>query len=174
MSMTSGGADACTCEECSRFRMPLAAASMEANIIHNNNNSNNNNSNRFTKFAEGSEGDGGGRGRARGSGISADSTATSMSSPPTTYLARRPSAVNTTFSSSFGTGTGGGGGGNAGAGPMSASAAQRGIGGTAAMAMHHPLHQRRSSFEYSNSDRTFMQHSTACDCGGSGAHLVNA
>ncbi|KAF9585911.1 hypothetical protein BGW38_000067 [Lunasporangiospora selenospora] len=81
---------------------------------------------------------------------------TSSSAPQRTFLTRRTS-------SSTGSGFGFGGTMNSSTAPsISPKGAPAGFG-----AGIRP-HQRRASVEYSNSERIFVQHSTACDCRGSG------
>lgn len=68
------------------------------------------------------------------------------SSPPTTYLARRLSTANSATSPKM-------------------PPAGFGLSGGAA---YMQPHQRRASFEFHNRERSFQQHSAACDCQGSG------
>ncbi|KAG0358100.1 hypothetical protein BG005_002747 [Podila minutissima] len=134
--MSSDQAGACSCEECGPYKIPIANSfSEQASILQESTSYN-------TTMSNNSQ-------RSKGS----NATNMSTSSPPTTYLARRPSAPL------LGTTTG-----NASSG--SNAGAPAGF-GSSMSAMTHP-HQRRSSFEYHNSERVFMQHSTACDCRGSG------
>ncbi|GJJ68094.1 hypothetical protein EMPS_00440 [Entomortierella parvispora] len=74
-------------------------------------------------------------------------TSTSSTTPPTTYLARRPSA-------SF----------NSATSPRMHPAGFGGGGSATQTATPH----RRASLEFHNRERSFQQHSTACDCRGSG------
>ncbi|KAG0080743.1 hypothetical protein BGZ93_002886, partial [Podila epicladia] len=140
--MSSDQAGACSCEECGPYKIPIASSfSEQASILQESTSYNTTMSNNSQR--------------------SKDSNATSMStsSPSTTYLARRPSAPlpGTTTGNAFS-------GSNAGA--TSPRMAPAGF-GSPMSTMTNP-HQRRSSFEYHNSERVFMQHSTACDCRGSG------
>ncbi|KAF9370278.1 hypothetical protein CPC16_003813 [Podila verticillata] len=137
MSMSSDQAGACSCEECGPYKMPITnpfseQASVLQGTSYNTTMSNTNN-------------------RSMGS------NATSMS-PPTTYLARRPS-TNLAGATNMAAG------GQGSAGATSPRMAPAGF--VSPVSMGH-LHQRRSSCEYSNAERVFMQHSTACDCRGSG------
>ncbi|KAG0040274.1 hypothetical protein BGZ82_004061 [Podila clonocystis] len=141
-SMSSDQAGACSCEECGPYKIPIASSfSEQATILQEStpyNTTMPNNSQRY-----------------KGS----NATSMSTSTPPPAYLTRRPSmplsgaATGNAYSGS-----------NAGA--TSPRMAPAGF-GSHMSAMMQP-HQRRSSFEYHNSERVFMQHSTACDCRGSG------
>jgi len=75
------------------------------------------------------------------------SSSISSTSPPTTYLARRPSVPANSATSPRMQPAGFGGGGSA-----------------TQMSTPH----RRASLEFHNRERSFQQHSTACDCRGSG------
>jgi len=76
------------------------------------------------------------------------SNSTSSTSLPTTYLARRPSVVGANTATS----------------PRMQPAGFGGGGSATQMATPH----RRASLEFHNRERSFQQHSTACDCRGSG------
>ncbi|KAF9175257.1 hypothetical protein BGX21_006545 [Mortierella sp. AD011] len=133
MSISSesyAGSGSCSCEECSRYKLPLqseqTSATDEMLLQHANTTASPTSSDR-------------------------DSTATSSTLPPTTYVVRRASASNTVTSPKMqpaGFGLGG------------SSASQR------SAQMYQP--QRRASLEFNNRERSFQQHSTACDCRGSG------
>ncbi|KAI7817192.1 hypothetical protein BC939DRAFT_16229, partial [Gamsiella multidivaricata] len=79
-----------------------------------------------------------------------DRTGTSATSPPLTYLIRRSSVVNTTASPKM-------------------QPAGFGLGGSSSGSQRAKMqHQRRASVDFHNQERSFQQHSTACDCRGSG------
>ncbi|KAG0051242.1 hypothetical protein BGZ89_003610 [Linnemannia elongata] len=144
-SMTQGSAaSACTCEECSRYKvMPFSSASEQSSA------SNDIEQQHYTVAVSSNT----------ASRRDPSSTSTSSSSPPTTYLARRSS---TNQSSGFGNQSG-----DTATSPRTRQPAGFGLASrTSASGISPP--QRRSSVEFHNRERSFQQHSTACDCGGSG------
>ncbi|KAI1303770.1 hypothetical protein EDD11_005309 [Mortierella claussenii] len=118
------GSASCSCEECSRYKMPLQTEQSSATV---------------TSLLQQQPNT-----AMMGGDCDRDSGATSSTSPPTTYLVRRASVANTASSPRMQP---------AGFGSASAQMAP---------------HQRRASLEFHNRERSFQQHSTACDCKGSG------
>ncbi|KAF9203849.1 hypothetical protein BGZ49_005971 [Haplosporangium sp. Z 27] len=121
------GSACCSCEECSRYKLPLQSeqSSVTQEMLKQQHAY-------TTSSASG--------------GL--DNTATSATSPPTTYVVRRASVTNSITSPKM-------------------QPAGFGLGGSHMTTPMH-LHQRRSSLEFNNRERSFQQHSTACDCQGSG------
>ncbi|KAF9116879.1 hypothetical protein BGX27_008963 [Mortierella sp. AM989] len=123
------GSISCSCEECSRYKLPLQSEQSSAAY-----------ETLQQQYANTA---------ANSASMDRNSTATSSTSPPTTYFIRRTSASNTTTSPKM-------------------MPAGFGLGGSSAMAAQMRQHQRRASLEFNNRERSFQQHSTACDCRGSG------
>ncbi|KAF9135316.1 hypothetical protein BGX30_011575 [Mortierella sp. GBA39] len=140
-SMTQGSAaSACTCEECSRYKvMPVSYEQFSApNDLEQQHFSVSVSSNTDSRRDP-------------------SSTSTSSFPPQTTYLTRRSSNIQTSSS--------GNQSGDTATSPRTRQPA--GFGSrTNASGISPP--QRRSSLEFHNRERSFQQHSTACDCGGSG------
>ncbi|KAG0042903.1 hypothetical protein BGZ83_012051 [Gryganskiella cystojenkinii] len=134
----SASSGGCTCEECARYKAPPQA--------HNQEQSSSTQELRQQQNYTHSTGKNGGNDRIQ------SSTATA----PTTFIARRPSE----------SGLGRSGGGSSGNSATSPRMQPAGFGGDAS-AQTAP-HQRRASLEFHNRERSFQQHSTACDCAGSG------
>ncbi|KAF9921528.1 hypothetical protein FBU30_008407 [Linnemannia zychae] len=145
-SMTQGsGPSSCICEDCSRYKARPSAPEQSSEYEQQQ---------QFHPMSMSSNTDS--RGRTTGGD---SSLATSASYPPTTYLPRRPSTVQNSGATSGMT--------SRGDGSLSPRTKQpAGFGPASARTAFVP--QRRSSVEFHNRERSFQQHSTACDCGGSG------
>ncbi|KAG0290028.1 hypothetical protein BGZ96_006496 [Linnemannia gamsii] len=138
-SMTQGSAaSTCTCEDCSRYKV---MPSFNEQFSASNDLEQQHYSTSCSSNTD--------------SRRDPSSTATS-SSPPTTYLARRSSTVKNPNSANQ-------------SGDTATSPRMQPAGfGLASRSGGIGLPQRRSSLEFHNRERSFQQHSTACDCGGSG------
>ncbi|KAF9425903.1 hypothetical protein BGZ76_003027 [Entomortierella beljakovae] len=120
------GSSSCSCEDCSRYKLPTQTEQS---------------SNTYEILQQQANAIG------RNTSNEMNDIATSATSPPTTYLARRVSTSNTVASPKM-------------------MPAGFGLGGDSSPG--HMYHQRRASLEFNNRERSFQQHSTACDCRGSG------
>ncbi|KAI8348525.1 hypothetical protein B0O80DRAFT_179324 [Mortierella sp. GBAus27b] len=131
MSMYShhSAGTSCSCEECARYKLPLEPVSEQSSAIDEMLQQQHVNMSMGTTST-----------RAPGLGR------IDTSSPPTTYLARRPSTTNSATS------------------PKMQPA---GFGLSGGVPKMQP-HERRASFEFHNRERSFQQHSATCDCRGSG------
>ncbi|KAF9910033.1 hypothetical protein EC991_007364, partial [Linnemannia zychae] len=139
-SMTQGSAaSACTCEECSRYKVMPSTLSLEQQSYSSADLEQQPTTMMSSNTASRRTND--------------PSTATSSSSPPTTYLARRSSTVRSTSSGSL-TGTSG----DTATSPRMMQPA--GFGLASRTGIISPP-QRRSSVEFHNRERSFQQHSTA-------------
>ncbi|KAG0379154.1 hypothetical protein BGX24_001560 [Mortierella sp. AD032] len=147
-SMTQGSAaSACTCEECSRYKvMPSSEQTSYSSRDLEQQPTTTMSSNSASR---------------RGGDPFSNSTSTSSSSPPTTYLARRSSTVLSGSSSGSLTG-------DTATSPRMMQPAGFGLTSKTMKGGIISPPQRRSSLEFHNRERSFQQHSTACDCGGSG------